>query len=124
MYGFEAITHYHGLAIAAVGITIVFTALVALFIILSQLHKLLGVWENREAYIKRLRRLVGKGRKPAPARKPIPPQDLHESARQFSILIKSLGEPFSLPKLIEMAEIIGIGRPHSTVNSLMQAGLI
>ncbi len=124
MYGFEAIAFYNGWAISAVGISIVFTALVTLSFIISQLHKLLALWENREVHVKKIKGLFAEKKTPVSPKKQVLTQDFHESARQFSILIKSLGEPFSLPKLIEMAEIIGIAKPHSTVNSLIQAKLI
>ena len=45
MTGLEAISAHNGWSIAAVGITIVFTGLTMLCIILSQLYKVLDFWE-------------------------------------------------------------------------------
>lgn len=127
MTGFEAILHHNGLAMAAVGITIVFTALVALSLIISQLHKLLLIWDDRGTYFEKVRYMFSSA-KPIEAGSPQVDKeilgihyfdDIRESSRQFRILIQAMGEPFSLPELIRIAQSFGIEHAHSTVSHLI-----
>lgn len=124
MKGLEAILYHHGFSVAAAGITIVFTALVTLAVILSQLHRVLSAWDNRKAYFEKARRMFSS----PGASEPMPVvtyfDDIHESARQFNLLIRTMGEPFSLPKLIHMAETLGISHAHSTASHLIVTHLI
>ncbi|HMA85849.1 MAG TPA: OadG family protein [Desulfosalsimonadaceae bacterium] len=132
MTGLDAILHHNGFAMAAVGITIVFTALVTLSLVISQLHKLLLVWDDRRIYVEKVRNLFSSAR-PTEAR---PPQvdeeifeihyfdDINESSRQFQILIQAMGEPFSLPELIQIAQSFGIEHAHSTVSHLIVKNFI
>lgn len=124
MTGLEAIAANNGWNMAGIGVVIVLAALSGLALIISQLHKVLVIIEKRDEYIEKLRRLLGinKGVVCAPGIKDT--DNLNESARQFDLLIQSRGEPFSLPKLIELAGRIGIDSPYSTVNRLILAKLI
>lgn len=132
MTGIDAILHHNGFAMAAVGITIVFTALVALSLVISQLHKVLVMWEDRQRYAAKFRKLFSIA-KPSAARSPGADEqaleiqyygNINESARQFQILIQAMGEPFSLPALIRIAESYGIAHPYSTVSHLIVRSLI
>ncbi|MBS3756517.1 MAG: hypothetical protein KGY56_12535 [Desulfobacterales bacterium] len=124
MKGLEAILYHNGFAMAAVGVTIVFTALVSLSVIISQLHRVLFVWDNRKSYINKALRLFSapKPHESEPVVKYF--DNIYESARQFNLLIRATGEPFSLPELIGKAETRGIAHAHSTVSHLIAAGLI
>lgn len=124
MKGLEAIIYHNGFNMAAVGIIIVFTALVSLSLIISQLHKLIVLWDNRKAVAARLR---GAFRDPEPAKQPpavADSFDMGESARQFHTLIQAMGEPFSLPELIRVAASFGIKHSCSTVSHLITSNLI
>ncbi len=124
MKGLEAIIYHNGFNMAAVGIIIVFTALVSLSLIISQLHKLIALWDNRKAVAARL---CGVFKDSGPAGEPSAAAelfDMGESARQFHILIQAMGEPFSLPELIRIAESFGIKHPWSTVSHLIANNLI
>ena len=46
MYGLEAISANNGWAVSVVGITIVFSGLVTLSLLISQLHKAVDLFEN------------------------------------------------------------------------------
>lgn len=126
MTGLEAIAAHNGWNIAIVGVTIVFSGLTLLAIVISQLHKVLDLWENRG-------KLRGTCEIPPPgadregeidlSRLPIAP-DTEESARQVRMLADRIGEPFSLPRLLESAETCGLMRPHSTLNELIEAEII
>ncbi|MGM0452007.1 MAG: OadG family protein [Thermodesulfobacteriota bacterium] len=131
MTGIEAIHHYNGFAMAAVGVTIVFSVLVMLALIISQLHKVLSIWDNRRTYF-------SKARKTFPSATPAEMEpkteketvsieyvdNLYESARKFRLLIQAIGEPFALPELIRKAEISGIEHPHSKASHLIVNHLI
>jgi hypothetical protein len=123
--GLEAIAFYNGWSIAAAGVFIVFTALVTLAFVLSQLHKLILIWEKRDDYIKGTLRLFSRRKKSTAQPIVRVSKNINESARQFNLLIKSLKDPFfSLPRLILLAKKIGISRPHATVNELLKAKLV
>jgi len=122
--GFEAIAFYHGWSISAAGIFIVFTALCTLSFIISQLHKILMIWENKEEYAKKAKKIFSPPKKRKPHHKIKDSESFSESARQFHLLIQSMKDPFSLPRLIMLAKKVGIGNPHSTVNDLLKAELI
>lgn len=124
MKGIEAIIHYDGFTMAVLGITVVFASLVVLALIVSQLYKVLFFWENRKLYYDKAGKLISgfKSREPAPAGPDS--EGLRESARQFSLLVRFMGEPFSLPELIRIAEITGMSHTHSTVSRLIAVNLI
>ncbi len=124
MKGLEAISYYNGWNISATGIFIVFTALCTLSFIISQLHKGLMIWEKKEDYIKKAGKMFSRSKKTVPHRKIKASESFNESARQFHVLIQSMKDPFSLPKLIMLAKKIDLGHPHSTVNDLLSAKLI
>lgn len=119
MYGLDAINAYNGWAISVVGVTIVFTGLVTLSMAISQIHKLLNLWENRKE--------LSLFNKKAPATDKIPVEltpGQKEGARQFKLLAKTLNEHFSLPRLLKLAQISGIDHPHATLASLLEADII
>ena len=124
MRGLEAIAFYNGWTISAIGISIVFTALVTLSFIISQLHKALIIWEKKEEYVNKAKKFFAPPKKAAVHHKLKVSENFNESARQFHVLIQSMKDPFSLPKLILLAKKVDIGRPHNTVNDLLAAGLI
>ena len=119
MYGLDAINAYNGWAISIVGVTIVFTGLVMLSMAISQLHKLLDLWENRKE--------ISFFNKKSPETAPIPIEltpTQKESARQFKLLAETLSDHFSLPRLLKLAQISGIDHPHSTLVILLEADII
>ncbi len=121
MYGLEAIARHNGWAISVLGISIVFTGLVSLSIILSQLYKVLAFWDNRKTHFKNFKNLF-KGKK-APGKiveESTLPVDTDESTTHYRLLTGMLGAPFSLPKLIELAENRGLPHPHSTLNKFLK----
>ena len=113
LYGLEAISTHNGWAMAVAGIIIVFCGLVVLSSTIAQLHKVL-----------RLLNSGATGTEGAPASDPTMHHNLAESARQFRLISDRTGESFPLPKLMGLAELSGLPRPHSTINDLLRAGLI
>lgn len=126
MLGFEAISTNNGWEYALVGITIVFCGLVILSFVISQLHKLLGLWENRASFMETLkarRREIGAAA-PGETRPVEYSSTLAEAKLQYAMLVDRIGQPFSLPKLLKQAEKSGLYRPHATINDLLQAGIL
>ena len=120
MYGLEAIAKYNGWAISAVGVSIVFTGLVLLSLSISRIHKLLDLWDNRN----NIQLFKPKALKAtAPAVLPFTPKE-KASARQFRLLMNTMDDPFSLERLLHLAQISGLERPHSSLAHLLKARII
>lgn len=119
MYGLEAIATNNGWAISVVGITIVFTGLVLLSMAIAQLHKLLELWEDRHNinFFKK---------KSSTEESPLKPlsEKQKESAGQFNLLVRTMEENFPLPKLMKLAEISGLDRPHAGLATLLKYKII
>ncbi len=120
MYGLEAIAEYNGWAISAVGVSIVFTGLVLLSLSISRIHKFLDLWDNRNNIQLFKKKVV---EDPEPALPPFTAKE-KESARQFRLLVKNMDDPFSLQRLLHLAKISGLGRPHSSLDHLLKARVI
>lgn len=118
MYGLEAIATHNGWAISVVGVTIVFTGLVLLSIAISQLHKLLDLWENRDE----LKERWAERKRQEPIVSFTDKQK--EAARQYQLLARTLDDTFSLPRLLKMAQISGLELPHSNLANLIGSGII
>lgn len=125
MNGLNAISAHNGWNITIVGISIVFTGLTLLSFSIAQIHKFLKLWEERYDYYKIIKELFQKKEK---RYEDIPEftvsHDFKESARQFYLLIETIGKPFPLPRLLKLAERCGLSQPHSTLNKLLEAKLI
>ncbi|MCG8530738.1 MAG: OadG family protein [Desulfovibrionales bacterium] len=126
MYGIEAINANNGWAISVVGISIVFTGLVVLSLVISQLHKAIELFENPEKI---------KGFFSSPTPPSVPPTERDEAAlvlsisqmeaaRHFALLVNTLDDHFSLPHLLRLAESRGIESPHANLNRLIQSGIL
>lgn len=121
MTGLEAISAHNGWAIAAVGISIVFTGLTVLSLIISQLHKVLKLWDDRGTIYRRMKE-QRQEKKVAEELFLRLPQDVKQSARQFRLLTDRMGgDPFSLLELLDLADKCGLPRPHSALNDLILA---
>ena len=126
LLGFKAISTNNGWEYALVGITIVFCGLVILSFVISQLHKLLGLWENRASLMENLK-ARRRGKDAAASGETIHVEyssSLAEAKLQYTLLVDRIGQPFALPKLLKQAEKSGLYRPHATINDLLQAGII
>jgi len=125
LYGLEAIKANNGWAISALGISIVFTGLTLLSLSISQIHKILDFWENRDGFFDRIKAARKNGKKTFP-----PPSaefkslDTTRTAVEYKLLTNRIGVPFSLPRLLKMAKKSGLYKPHLSINELLKAGLI
>jgi len=118
-FDFEAISTHNGWAIAFVGVTIVFTGLICLSVIISQLHKLVIFWESKGKALLTLRL---KKRQPA-LLSGLPPL-VQETARHFRTLIPIIGQPFALEDFRSLAAQRGIEVPEYNINRLIQEGFL
>ena len=124
MFGFEAIIAHDGLGISVIGISIVFVSLVLLSFAVSQIHKLIELWDKKNTSYQRVKKSQQKDQKTPSVSDPAIPQDVQKASRQFKLLIEWIGEPFPLPKLLDLSEKCGLSRPHSTINELVKCELI
>jgi hypothetical protein len=127
LYGIENITANNGWAMAVVGASIVFTGLVALSFVISQIHKLLELWEEREKYLKRFKRQVSipdEEKTEAPAHKEQHVPSLDELAGTYEPLVEQLKEPFELSQLFEIAKNKDLPHPHLSIKRLREAEIL
>ena len=124
LYGLENISAHNGWAISLVGVSIVFVGLTLLSLSISQLHKILDIWETKEKHTN------NRDRTTVPLTevktKPLPSMSANEieNIRQYKMIVDRIGDPFSLPKLLYLAKKIGLERPHSTINNLLVKKII
>ncbi len=120
MYGIEAINANNGWAISVVGISIVFSGLVMLSLVISQLYKAIDLFENpqkikdwfpEKTEIKEPEALVITA-----AHK--------ETAKQYSLLVSTMEDHFSLPRLLHLAQVSGLKDPHTNLNILLKSGIV
>ena len=125
MYGLEAINAHNGWAISAVGVTIVFSGLVVLSLVISQLHKVLALYENPQKIKQWFSR--PKSLETQPETKVsllVLTEEQKEISKQFSLLASTLQDNFSLPRLLELARVSGVKDCHSNLNILLKSAII
>jgi hypothetical protein len=131
--GLENIAAHNGWAMAAVGISIVFSGLIILSFVISQLHRILDIVERWHPSSRKNKNREQKKSLPENQLKPPPAnsaaaakgiKNLDEMIRNYKMITQRLGEPFSLPKLLDLAEKHGLAKPYSTVNMLIISGII
>jgi len=125
LYGLEAINAHNGWAISIVGVTIVFTGLVSLSALISQLHKLVALYDNPG----RIKTLFASKSKSV-AKAGIPKKHLafteaqKQICRQYNLLAQTMDDVISLPKLLRMAELSGLKDPHANISFLIKSGIL
>ena len=121
VYGFEAITTHNGWAMALTGATIVFSGLIILSALISQLHKLTNYLDQRqkststhadepaaapdEAAVKKAGRF-----------------DADAAIAPFRAAAATLTEPFELADLHQTARKMDLPHPHLTIQALCHKG--
>ena len=125
MYGFQAITHYNGWAMAVAGALIVFSGLALLCIVISQLYKLVALWENRgreaSAGPEADTAASGADEVAVPSRLT---GDAAETARYYRPLIERLDSPFPLRELYQASVENDFPHPHISIRQLREAGFL
>lgn len=106
---------------ASIGASIVFLGLVLLSFAVSQIHRLLELWENRAEYSARIRNgssLNGENREK------VLPREAMLAIKQLQLLTERLGVPFPLPKLVDLSEKTGMKHPYAMTHAALAAGII
>ena len=129
MFGFENITANNGWAMAVVGATTVFLGLIVLSFVISQMHKILKLWEQRDEFFNR-------GKKQAQTEEPktikapvsVPIQRHLPSVKELTSiyrpLIEQLKQPFGLLQLFEISNKMDLPHPHLSIKYLQEAGVL
>ena len=130
MEGFASITAGNGWLIAALGISVVFFGLASLAFIITYFPRAIGWWDAHAQTHKHIMPIL-KGlfsrRQAEPAAEAVviesqEPGDLDDAEEDLRLLTALMGEPFKLPRLIEVAEQRGLVKVHSTVDRLLRKG--
>jgi len=115
LFDFQLITANNGWAMAIVGILIVMSGLSILSFIISQLHKLIALFEKKK-------KTAGTA---SPYKMPEKfPDDMEEVARLYEPLVKQLSSTFSLDELYALTTENKYPHPHLTIRSFREAGIL
>jgi len=127
MGGLAAISEANGWLMALVGITVVFSGLASLCVFIYLFPRLLAWWgELRQLswqdYWRQRSQRHPSGA--AAADDQLDTSDIEDVEAALRLLTTRLGEPFSLPRLLDLASKLGVDRPHSAVNRLILKGTL
>jgi Na+-transporting methylmalonyl-CoA/oxaloacetate decarboxylase gamma subunit len=115
VFSFELISANNGWAMALAGALIVMTGLSILAFIISQLHRLVAVFEKKEVA----------SVEATPEKIPEKfPDSLDKVAALYEPLVKQLPESFGLEALFALTQKNNFPHPHLTIRSLREAGLL
>jgi hypothetical protein len=112
---------------AVVGATIVFLGLVVLSFVISQVHKILKVWENRDEYFNRKGKqaeLEESKTVKAPVSVPSHLPTVKELTSIYRPLVEQLKQPFNLIQLFEISNKMDLPHPHLSIKYLQEAGIL
>lgn len=124
MYGLEAISAHNGWAMAITGPLIVMSGLTILALIISQLHKLVAIFDKKPE---------PPAATPAESKvKPkveisvhnLLPDEISETAKIYQPIVDTLEQPFELRELYKAAEQNSFPHPILTANRLREAGIL
>ena len=124
MYGLEAINTHNGWAMAITGPLIVMSGLIILSIIISQLHKLVAIFDKKAEQTTNLSiksKVKSKDELSVPK---ILPNDILKTAKIYQALIDKLEQPFELSDLYKVAAQNNFPHPILTVNRLRESGIL
>lgn len=127
MYGLEAITAHNGWAMALAGALIVFSGLVILSSVISQLHKILMIRDKKPTPLPESQETtIGYEPEDEPII-PFPkelPSDINEVAKLYKPLVDELGETFYLSNLYAVASKNKFPHPHITLTAFREHDII
>ena len=130
MGGLAAITAANGWLMAFLGISVVFAGLASLSLILSCFSRIVA-WQNAPSpppMVAWLKDLCLRRGKKAPtflaSEEILDEREIEDLEATLQALSASLGTPFKLPELLELAEGCGLPRPHYYLNHLLLTGRV
>ena len=124
MTGFANITASNGWAMAATGAFIVFLGLVALTVVISQLHRLLSLFESWSKSASRNDTGVELAVRETRAVSPPSILTLDEVKMIYRPLAEQLGEWFELAQLFELSRKMDLPHPHLSIRQLREANIL
>jgi hypothetical protein len=127
VYGFDNITANNGWAMAMVGATIVFTGLVVLSFVISQIHKILDLWEKKGVLKEERKKAPRKDEAPkiqGPVYKTPHLPSVNDLVSIYRPLVEQLKEPFELSQLFEISNKMNLAHPHLSINKLREADVL
>ena len=127
MFGIDNITNNNGWAMAVVGATTVFTGLIVLSFVISQIHKILDLWENRGKKANGKKEASRKAEKETPVPPAVKENRLPTVSELTSIyrpLVEQLAEPFQLVQLFEKTKEMNLPHAHLSIKSLQEADIL
>jgi hypothetical protein len=127
VFGFDNIAANNGWAMAAVGATIVFSGLVVLSFVISQIHKLLELMEKREAPPEQPEAAQPAVKAPkvaAPAIKTACLPSADDLIPIYRPLVEQLDDPFELSQLYQISQKMDLAHPHLSIRQLWEANVL
>lgn len=127
MYGLEAIAAHNGWAMALAGALIVFCGLVVLSSVISQLHKILNIWDKQPAESPEDQALAADEESEDEPIMPLPkefPSDINDVAKLYQPLIDDIGDTFYLSNLYAVATKNQFPHPHITLSAFRECGIV
>lgn len=127
--GLDNIFINHGFSQALLGISIVMIGLIILAVAISQIHKLVELWENRSQKKPLERKAPSSGTATTVDNTTlnIPlqcPADISQTAALYKPLVDQMGTPFELKELYQRAMLFDLPHPHITLKCLREAGIL
>ncbi len=122
MYGLEAISAHNGWAMAITGAIIVMTGLTVLSTIISQLHRIINIMENRKS----AETQTPQEQPPVMETQPVARDlsDLGSHVDRFHLMTTDAGDSFDLITLHQIFIQNDDPHPHLTIRSLREQGYL
>ena len=123
--GIANIAANNGWAMAFLGASIVMSGLIILALAISQIHKLVDLWEKRKK-----KAAEAPVAEPPEAEKAIPiervacPINMDDLVARYQPLTEPLGSPFELKELYRLAGESNLPHPHITIRCFREDGLL
>jgi hypothetical protein len=124
VFGFDNITANNGWAMAAVGATIVFSGLIVLSFVISQIHKILELLEKKKATPEAVQPAVETPKAPPPAVKAAYLPSAADLIPIYRPLVEQLDDPFELSQLYEISQKMDLAHPHLSIRQLWEANVL
>ena len=127
MFGIDNITNNNGWAMAVVGASTVFLGLIALTFVISQIHRILDLWENRGNKLNGKKKQApseDKQKSAAPTVKENRLPNVSELTSIYRPLVEQLKEPFQLIQLFEKTKEVNLPHVHLSIKSLQEADIL
>jgi hypothetical protein len=124
VYGFQAIAHHNGWAMAVAGALIVMSGLAALSFIISQFPRLIRFFDKEKGAQKELPSAQESAMPSEPGIPDRCPADINAAGELYRRFTGKLGDSFELTDLYRACLEKNLPHPHLTIKCLREAGLL